>query len=203
MNQHDNPVLQAIFQRRATRKFKSDPVSVEHINAIISAGRMAPSAINKQPWRFYVLHTPDRIRQISEIIRSSSKWQMMKIGLKEAVHALLNPSSFKLSDGIKFFNEEDPIFHKAAVAVVITAPKSSEWAALDIGMCAQNMMLAAHSLGLSTCPVGLAKFIENTDAMEQMGISNDETVHLAVIIGYADEAPELHERKTDNVKFVD
>lgn len=199
----NNPVLEVIYKRRAVRKFKDDGVSVELIDAIVSAGRMAPSAINKQPWRFYIIQNKEHIAELSHSILSSSKWQLLKAGVKEAVNVLLNPSSFKLRDGIKFMNEEDPIFHGAPLVILLTAPKNNEWAALDIGMCAQNMMLTATSFGIASCPVGLAKFIENTNEPEKLGISDSETILLAIILGYADEEPELHARKTDNVIYVD
>lgn len=203
MTDNGNSVMETIYNRRAVRRFKDTPVPAEMIDKIIAAGRMAPSAINKQPWKFYVFRNREKIAALSASIRSSSKWQMLKAGMKEAVHALLHPSSFKLSDGIKFMNEDDPIFHGAPVVILLTSPRRSDWAALDLGMCAQNMMLAAHSLGLATCPVGLAKFIENTSEPGNIGIGEDETVQLAIIMGYAAEVPEMHPRRTDNVKYID
>lgn len=203
MSDFENEILEKIYQRRAVRKYKDKPVQKELIDKIIAAGRMAPTAINKQSWKFYVFRTKDRIAALSDAVLSSSKWQMLKAGLKEAVHFMLHPSSFKLSDGIKFMSENDPVFHGAPVVILLTAPKNNEWAALDIGMCAQNMMLAAASYNLASCPIGFAKLLDNTDEPSKIGISDSETIHLAIIIGYADETPELHPRKTDNVMYVD
>lgn len=202
MTEFDNKVIEIIYKRRAVRKYKDVPVQKELIDKIIAAGRMAPTAINKQSWKFYVFRNKERIATLSDAILSSSKWQMFKEGMKEALHFMLHPSSFKLSDGIKFINEKDPVFHCAPVVILITAPKNNEWAALDIGMCAQNMMLAAVSYGLASCPIGFAKMLENTSEPPKIGVSESEMIHLALIIGYADEEPELHSRKTDNVYYV-
>jgi len=48
------------------------------------------------------------------------------------------------------------------VVIFIISPHDNEWASLDVGMCAQNIMLAAKSLGLDTCPVGFGKYVEKT-----------------------------------------
>lgn len=198
-----NKTIETIYERRAIRKFKSDPVPKEIIDEILNAGRMAPSAMNKQPWKFYVLSSPATIERFSKAILSESKFTMLKAGVKEAIHHILHPGSFHLKDGIEFMKQDDPIFHGAPLVIFISSPRSNEWAQLDVGMCAQNMMLAAKSLGLDSCPVGLAKFIEQTKEYELMGVPSSEKIDLAILFGYANEVPAFHERRTDNVSFLD
>jgi nitroreductase len=65
------------------------------------------------------------------------------------------------------------------------------------------MMLAAKSLGLDTCPVGLAKFVENTEIYSGLKVPKNDHVLLAIILGYGDESPEIHERKKENVFYVE
>jgi nitroreductase len=198
-----NETLNTIFERRAVRKFKERPVDLLLIEELLEAARMAPSAMNKQPWHFYVLMNKEKIKTFSKAIMHHSKLAMLKAGIKEATHHILHPSSFHLKDGVDFFKADDPIFHNAPVVIFISSTRGNEWAQLDIGMCAQNIMLAAKSLGLATCPVGLAKFIENTEEYTQLNIPSSEEINLAIIVGYADETPDLHERKKDNVKFIE
>lgn len=47
--------LKAIAARRSIRKFKPDPVPREVLEEILTAGTLAPSGKNKQPWKFYVI----------------------------------------------------------------------------------------------------------------------------------------------------
>jgi nitroreductase len=70
-------------------------------------------------------------------------------------------------------------------------------------MCAQNIMLAAKSLGLNTCPVGLAKFVEQTKSYPLLGIPSSDQVLLAVILGYGDEEPVVHKRLKNNAVFIE
>jgi len=50
-----NAVLDNIYQRRSVRNFSDKEVSDEVIKEIIRAGTYAPTAVNKQPWRFVVI----------------------------------------------------------------------------------------------------------------------------------------------------
>lgn len=179
-----NETLKTIYQRRAVRKYKDKPVDKVLIEQIIDAGRMAPSAMNRQLWKFYVLTDKKLISSLSPtIVKVANKVLSWAHGIDSSVTT-------------------DIIFHNAPVVIFITAPKRNEWAALDIGMCSQNMMLAAKSLGLDTCPIGFAKLLEKTDKLSILGMSASEQIQLAIILGYGDEDPPVHERKTNNVKFI-
>lgn len=59
MNIEDNPVFQAIRQRRSIRKYTGELVPREAVKAILEAGRWAPSGLNNQPCRFLVLKSSD------------------------------------------------------------------------------------------------------------------------------------------------
>lgn len=177
-----NETLKTIYERRAVRKYKALPVNKQLIEQIIDAGRMAPSAMNRQLWKFYVLTDKNLINSLSP-------------GIVKIANQFLS-----WAHGIDKTKTTDIIFHSAPVVIFITAPKRNEWAAIDIGMCCQNMMLAAKSLGLDTCPIGLAKFLKKPTSV--LGMSSSEEIKLAIIVGYGDEQPEVHERKKDNIKFV-
>lgn len=70
----DNEVFKIIYKRRAVRKYKNRKLDPESIEAIVDAGRMAPSAINRQPWRFYVIDKKEDIALLEkEVLRASAK----------------------------------------------------------------------------------------------------------------------------------
>jgi nitroreductase len=79
MDPRDNPVLQAIRDRRSIRKFTADPVDRQSLTAILEAGQWAPSGMNNQPWRFLVVTRDDpRMEKLAActkyatIVRSSA-----------------------------------------------------------------------------------------------------------------------------------
>ena len=168
---------------------------------LIDAGRMAPSAINKQPWRFYVLTEKNTINAFAKQIAAVALKGFAKEGIKGIIKKAGQLLDF--SQGIHIRRLNDPIFHGAPVVIFITAPRDNEWASLDIGMCSQNIMLAAKSMGLDSCPVGLGKYVEKTKIFPRLGVSQSEKVHLSIIIGYGDEKPEIHERKKNNIIYIE
>lgn len=198
---HQNATLKTIYERRAVRKYKKMPVEKASIEDLLNAGRMAPSAMNQQAWKFYILSNPEMIKTYSKEIMKVAAKDFLKKGLKQIIQspALL----IHAAAGIDFFAMEDPIFHDAPVIIFITAPKDNEWAELDIGMCAQNMMLTAKSIGLGSCPIGLGKYLPFTKSFFRLGINAGEQVHLAIAIGYANETPKVHRRIFNNATFID
>lgn len=184
-----NDVLKTIYNRRAIRKYKNKPVDRAIIEQLIDAGRTAPSAMNKQPWRFYIVTKQEDISLYSGAI------------IDAALKSLPNAGVHDLSHGVEFFRTADPVFHGAPVVIFITAAKGNEWAPIDIGMCAQTILLAAKSLGLDSCPIGFGKFIEHTPHCETLGIPENEEVLLSLVIGYGNENPALHERIKTNVFY--
>ena len=108
----------AIVSKRDLRSYASTPVDASDIDAILDAGRIAGSGVNRQRWRFDVVTTPD-----------------VKSALSSAVWSPRNVATAPL-----------------AIAISITG---GEMGAFDAGRAAQNMMLAAWNLGLSSCPNGV------------------------------------------------
>ncbi|MEO7486450.1 MAG: nitroreductase family protein, partial [Ferruginibacter sp.] len=108
-----------------------------------------------------------------------------------------------LPGAIELFKNSDHVFYGAPVVIFITAPADNEWASLDVGMCAQNMMLAAKSLGLDSCPIGFGKYVEHTKTYSLLNIPATDEVKLALIFGYGNETPEMHKRVRNNAFFID
>ena len=197
----DNEVYRIIYERRAVRKYKNLELDRESIEAIVDAGRMAPSAINRQPWRFYVFDKKEDIALLEKEVLKASVKGILKSGFKNVLKSVA--SSLHLAHGIDFPKSKNPIFHGAPAVVFISAPRDNEWACLDIGMCAQNMMLAAKSKGLDSCPIGLGKYLEGTKVYSKLNIPDTEKVHLALIFGYGEETPAAHERVKNNLFYID
>jgi len=59
-------VLEAIRSRRSIRKFRPEPIPEEKLKTILEAGRLAPSAGNRQPWLFVVVKDPERKRSLAK-----------------------------------------------------------------------------------------------------------------------------------------
>lgn len=196
--------VKTVYARRAVRKYKDKPVDRKLIEQVLDAGRMAPSAMNKQPWQFYVLTNKEIIHSFSSEIAAVMTKDALKSGVSGIAQLLKAASGLlHLSHGIDLHAIKDPVFYGAPVVIFLTAPRDNEWASLDVGMCAQNMMLAAKSMGLDTCPIGFGKYVEKTKIFSRLHVPAAEEVKLAITLGYGDESPEVHERATNNLLYID
>ncbi|MDP4285669.1 MAG: nitroreductase [Bacteroidota bacterium] len=197
----ESETLKTIYERRAVRKYKDRPVDKKIIEKILDAGRMAPSALNAQSWKFYIVTNKEIIHSFSKAITKIAAKEFIKAGRKKIIKSIIN--LFHFSHGLHFPKTTDHVFYEAPVVIFITAPKDNEWAAIDIGMCAQNMMLASKSLGLDSCPVGFGKYIKHTKLYPQLQIPSSEEIILSIIFGYGDENPEVHKRIKKNATFIE
>ncbi|MEM3429616.1 MAG: nitroreductase family protein [Candidatus Bathyarchaeia archaeon] len=122
-------VFEAIRGRRSVRSFLDRDVSKSQLERIIECGTLAPSAGNIQPWEFIVVRSPERKKALAR--------------------AALDQE----------FIEEAPI----VIVVVADQSRSARvygrrgaelFSIQDTAAAIQNMLLAAHSMGLGTCWVG-------------------------------------------------
>ncbi len=75
-----NDVLKTIRTRRTIRQFKPDPIEDEMLQAILDAGRWAPSFSNLQPWKFFVI----KDQKLKNILDIAAKESVLHLGINEA-----------------------------------------------------------------------------------------------------------------------
>ena len=122
----ENATLQSIRERRSTGRFASDPVSDDLRDAMLEAGRWAPSGQNSQPWEFVVVRDPEVRAGMGAILeRITLAWR----GFAAA-----------------------PVM----IAVAVNPRKDPNHFAEDGAVAAQNLCLAGHSLGLATSWAGVS-----------------------------------------------
>lgn len=169
--------LHAIYERRAVREYTGTKPSKDTIRMLLDAAVQAPSAMDLQPWAFVVVQDPALLQRLSERSKKLSL-QRMKPGSGLSLHRR---------------ELEDPkfnVFHDAGTLVVVVA-KPGEWPAVeDCCLAAQNLMLAAHAMGLGTCPIGFAReALDEPAAKQELGIPADHTVAMAIVVGYPKSRP--------------
>ncbi|GIW48536.1 MAG: hypothetical protein KatS3mg079_012 [Caloramator sp.] len=68
-----NETLKVIKSRRTTRKFKSEQIKNEELQALIEAGLYAPSAHNQQSWNFTVIQNSELIKELNRESKEAAK----------------------------------------------------------------------------------------------------------------------------------
>jgi nitroreductase len=65
-------VFEAITVRRSIREYRAEPIAEVQLGKILEAGRLAPSAGNKQPWRFVVVQEENRKAKLAKAADNQS-----------------------------------------------------------------------------------------------------------------------------------
>ena len=179
--------MQAIYERRAVRSYTTRRVDPEMIRTLIDAAIQAPSAVNQQPWAFVVIQDSRLLERLS----ARSK-QLMLAQVKPG--SALWEHSGMLKDPA--FN----VFYDAGTLIVVCAARGDWPANEDCCLAAQNLMLAAHALGLGTCPIGFAReALNEPDAKRELGIPADHSVVMPIIVGYPREHPAATPRRVARI----
>ena len=156
-------IQQAIFSRRSIRKYTGEPVCEEQIRQVIRSGCYAPSAHNRQPWRFVVVRNPELLERIAT------------------------------------FHPYAKMLPQAGCGIVVcgdeTAQAADAFMPQDCGACIENMLLAAHGMGLGTVWCGLHPVERLTRAMREC-LSLPETIVPVglVVLGHGAERRDVTER---------
>ncbi|WP_102346346.1 nitroreductase family protein [Bacillus sp. Marseille-P3661] len=131
-------IFDAIKTRRSIGKVKEDPVPKELIEKILETGTFAPNHHRTNPWRFYVLTGQGRER-LGDVLA--------EVGMSQLSQDELVNNQAKI-DRLK----KNPLRAPVIIAVGVEPSDKTnviiqeEFAAVH--SCVQNMLLAAHSLGL-------------------------------------------------------
>jgi nitroreductase len=172
-------VFEAIKGRRSIRRYQSKDVPEEKVNAVLDAARWAPSWKNTQCSRFIVV----RDREIK--VKLADTLGGVKGGPNPSADAAKNAPVLIVvcaKMGRSGYDDERKV----------ATDKGDYWYMFDAGLAAQNIMLAAHSLGLASVPAGL---FDAPKAGKILGVPGDVRVVMLMPLGYPDEKPEPPPRK--------
>ncbi|MBL7126955.1 MAG: nitroreductase family protein [Dehalococcoidales bacterium] len=166
-------VLEAIRTRRSIRKYKSKPVEEKTLATVLEAARQAPSWANTQCWRFVVVRDGATKSKLSDTLSETNPARdaVCNAPLVIVACAEMGRAGYKSGE--------------------VTTDKG-DWFMFDVALAMQNLVLAAHSLGLGTVYVGLF------DAKKAASILSVPEGYCAVAItplGYPDEIKEARSRK--------
>lgn len=170
-------VLEAIRTRRSIRLFTDKPVEEDKLRLVLEAARLAPSAGNRQPWRFIVVLDP--------IVREEIK------RVKEKYRPRPKPEA-------KLPSRRSPLDTAPVIIVGCAVPNESfpgtEFWKIDVAIALQNLVLAAHSLGLGTCWIGVHH--EEEELKKILGAPEEIRIVAMVALGYpAEEKEPVTDRK--------
>lgn len=181
-------LMEAIYGRRAVRKFTKQPVPRPLLHELVQAAIQAPTAMNAQLWAFAFFQGKRKLQDFSDRAKAHFLAVFPPGRDPHAMkHDLMNDPTYN-------------IFYDAGTLVVVYAKPGGQFAHVDCSLAAENLMLAAYGMGLGTCPVGFAQpWFDQTDVKLELEIPTDYTAVLPIAIGYPAETPALVDRKPPEI----
>ncbi len=168
-----NSVIETIKSRRSIRSFLPEQISKGELEAVIDAALWAPSGHNTQPWHFLVVQDKKKIDDMSEkaiaLMKKSPVDWIQKLASREGYH----------------------LFHNAPTVMIVSGKESSDRLLFPLADCSaaiQNLLLAAESLNIGTCWIGLSKFLFDVpEEVKTLGLPSGYHPVYSVAMGYKKE----------------
>ena len=148
--------LKMLYTRKSVRSFLDKEIEEEKIEQILKAAMSAPSAINRQPWKFYVVKSKEKKNEIKK--------------------------------AMNFGKYDSPIIIIPCTNDLKAIPLAHDLVYCDLGAASENILLAAHALGLGAvwCAIYPTKMHMKKIA-KIIGASINEHPYSAIYIGYPSE----------------
>ncbi len=180
-------VMEAIFQRRSVRNYSDRAVTADTVQQLLTAAVQAPSAMNLQPWVFAVFHGHQILRDYSE----RAKQHLVST----------YPTRFDLHSRAELYENPDyDLFHGADTLIVIYATWGRLHPNEDCCLAAENLLLAAHGLGLGTCPIGYARpWLDLPEIKRELGVPEQYQAVFPLVVGYPAGPTEPTPRDEPNI----
>ncbi len=164
---------QAITTRRTIRLYDQRPIPSELMERILNAGRIAPSAANRQVLEFVVIREPENCEQIFKYLAWAGY-----------VKPRRNPPEGKRPT--------------AYIIVVIRDKEYTPTNAADAGAAMENMILTAWNEGVGCCWIGS---VTDREAVRRIfEIPQDYHIFGVLAMGFAGEQP-IMETADDSIKY--
>lgn len=165
-----NETLKSIRNRRSTRAFLPEQLKENEVKNIMDAGIYAPSATNKQPWHFTVIQNKDLLDRLSDAFKvlasKSDNEYIRRFGANDNFH----------------------VFYNAPTVVLVSGDKNNDYASVDCAAAVENMLIAAESLEIGSCWVGLTAYLLNSEEgkefVKELGIPEGFNQIHSVCLGY-------------------
>ena len=195
-------LVRLMRSRRSCRNYSEKHVDRRLLEDLVKIGTTAPSGTNSQLWTFTILGRREEIVILGEKIAgffanlnsmAEKPWLRFLsrfFGTNEL--GRYHRRHYKtVCDGLILWTQEgeDTLFHGAPAAILVGGKKEASSPMEDAILASQNIMLAAHSLGLGSCMIGFAVEAIRRDRSIQkiLELPEDETIFAVIALGYPAE----------------
>ncbi|HIJ91173.1 MAG: nitroreductase family protein [Desulfobulbaceae bacterium] len=201
--QGDTPQLvRLMLSRRSCRNYKKRDLDPKLLEDLIRIGTTAPSGTNSQGWTFTILPHRSAIETLGNLVASYFV-RLNRLAANPLLRTLLRllgkPALANyyhryyqtIAHGVREWTEQgrDRLFHGAPAAIIVGSRPGSSCPMEDALLATQNILLAAHTMGLGSCLIGfaVAAMAKDQNIQRALGIPDGEAIHAVIALGYPSE----------------
>jgi len=181
--------LELIRSRRSTRSYRDTPVEPEKLQAVVEAGRYAPSGGNSQTTHFFVIQDQDVLAELAGTVQAC----FAEMETTPDMYASMARAITRSKKG-------GYVFHYGAPVLIVCANRRDYPNNLADCACAQeNMMLMANALDLGSCWINQLRWLNEDERLlrrfRELGMGEDECIFASMALGYPATENGLPERQ--------
>lgn len=190
-------VKEAIEKRRSIRKYKPEPVPEEFISQILESARLAPSGVNRQPWRFRIVtdqETKVKLREVAFNQKFVEQAPVVIVCCSDLI-TFVRDTKKRLQELV-----DAGAIPLAALEGYPQVDYTEDWellkkfipeAMFNTSIAIEHMILTATALGLGSCWVAR---IRGSVIQKILGLPRHIILNALLTVGYADEYPSARPR---------
>jgi len=195
-------LVRLMRSRRSCRNYTDKPVSRAILADLVRIGTTAPSGTNSQGWTFTILdrraevirfgnHVAAFFKKLNNMAENPLLRLASRLFGRDRLGSYHRRYYQTISQGLREWEEEgvDRLFHGATAVMLVGGTDDASCPAEDALLATQNIMLAAHAMGLGTCLIGFAvEAIRHDSAIKtHLAIPAGESVFSVIALGYPAE----------------
>jgi len=195
-------LVRLMRSRRSCRNYKDKPVDRKILEDLIKIGISAPSGSNCQQWTFTIVPNRVALLKLGQLVVTYFK----RLNLMASQYILRKGLSWLGKHELEFYYQEyyekiqiavqefeesgkDRLFYGAPAAILVGSKPEASCPAEDALLATQNILLAAHAMGLGTCLIGFVVEALKRDPSikKQLGLPLNENIYSVIAVGYPNE----------------
>ncbi len=186
-------LLELMENRRSIRRFQNRPVPRQVVEMLVEAARWAPSAGNRQNFRFLSVARVATLKALVAAVRKEIKRvrQRVREGYREQVDDYTD-NFIHFSDAplliVPIHRHGPNLLNAVCDQEVISEMDACPEACCSVSAAIMNLLLAAHSLGLGACWM-TGPLIAGKSMAQILEVPPGWAISALIPVGYPDESP--------------
>lgn len=191
--------LELARTRRSIRRYRAEPVPSGLVNELLEAARWAPSAHNRQPWRFAVIRGVETKRALARAMGAQLRADLERDGARpETIEADASRSYARITGAPVVIVVSLSMREMDSYPDERRQQAERTMAVQSVAMAVQNMLLAAHARGLGACWMCAPLFVPAI-VRAALGLADDWEPQALVTLGFPAEEKTKARRPLEDV----